>query len=452
MRFQRILLSVIAGVSSLGLAAQSYDEQLSDAIGRQDWFALDSIHSALPIDSINPFLEVFSRCLIGNRLNRPDVSIPAFQELLNTHSQSLDLGNLISSTFMFGMDLSRVGQNEIAASMTNAVLDSAKEYLDSVTIEQLTAQANRYAALAAYKPYHITFVEGQAGIIPFTIDKVGAEDKDNVLMRVKDGCINGMEAVITFDTGAGTNVMSPEMAEKYNLIPLEGATLSVEGMAKRSGYVAIAKEMNLGNIIITDVPFTVVDLSTGNEEADQYIDCFNIVVGSELMLQLKDVTLNFQTNQITFPTIDPSGPVWSDAKPNICFSSGMNLFCKGVIHGETMLMNMDSGDSSYGSLDYSFFERNKEYVTENGTLDSTRSAGVAGVNITESYCVPDMKIALGGNTMAIPEMNVKAVPGATMPQIECNIGLKTLMLFDFIRFNLVDFVLTTGISNNDVIR
>ena len=64
------------------------------------------------------------------------------------------------------------------------------------------------------------------------------------------------------------------MAEKYGLIPLEGASVSVDGMGKSEGYLAIAKELQLGNITIKDVPFTVASLSSNNSEGDQYSDMF----------------------------------------------------------------------------------------------------------------------------------------------------------------------------------
>ena len=112
---RKLLLSVITLVSSLVGAAQTYDERIATAMNTGDWFALDSIYNSAPKDSIMPFLEVFSRCLIGNRLNRPDISMPAFEQLLNEHSASLGLENLLSSTVMFATDLSRVGYNRQAS-------------------------------------------------------------------------------------------------------------------------------------------------------------------------------------------------------------------------------------------------------------------------------------------------------------------------------------------------
>ena len=234
---RRIILYAFVGIIFLNGYSQSIDEKIGNAMNRSDWFALDSIYNSVPKDSIHPFLEVYSRCLLGNRLNRPDVSIPAFQELFNTKSEYLDLGNMISSTFMFGMDLSRVGQNEAAASLTNSVLDATRQYLDSVTISNLTSHANRYSALAAYNPYQIQFNGDSAGTVPFAIVPVGPTEKGSVLMHLKESTINGIPADITFDTGAGANLISPEMAEKFDLIPLEGTRISVNGVASREWYM-----------------------------------------------------------------------------------------------------------------------------------------------------------------------------------------------------------------------
>lgn len=440
----RYFLSLIASILSMVSSAQTYDEQIANAMNNSDWFTLDSIYSVAPKDSIHPFLEIYSRCLLGNRLNRPDVSIPAFQELFSTQSSNLDLSNLISSTFMFGMDLSRIGQNETAASMTNSVLEATRQYLDSVMVSNLISQANRYSALAAYNPYQIRFERDSLGIVPFEIVPVGPLDKGSVLMHLRESTINGTAADITFDTGAGTNLISPEMAKKHQLIPLEETRVSVSGISKKEGYIAIAKELKIGNITINDVPFTVVSMATDNSEADQYIDAYNIVLGSDLMLHLKDVTLNFLQNQITIPSTAPFNLTRADVKSNMCFSPTMNLMCNGILHNESMLMCIDSGDASFGSLGKSSFERNRQFIVDNGTKDTLRMAGIGGVDYSECYYVPNLRITLDTHTAVIPKIVVKTEEGVgTGTQYECNIGLRTLMLYPVVRFNLVDFVITT---------
>ena len=435
------LLVVFAAV--LNITAQSIDERIGNAMNESDWFTLDSVYKTTPKDSINPFLEVYARCLLGNRLNRTDVSIPAFQELLNTYS--LDINNLISSTYMFGMDLSREGKNAEAASMIKAITSQTKQYLDSMTISGLTATANRYAALSAYEPYQIAFPDTAKATVPFTIVPVGPADKGSVLIHLTQSYINGQEADITFDTGAGSNMISPEMAEKYNLVPLDSTIITVVGVNRRDGYIAMARELKIGNITIHDVPFTVISLSSGNNEADQYIDCFNIVVGSELMLQLKDLTIDFSKRQITVPA---TAPTRTECSPNLCFSSTMNLLTKGSVLNTDLLMCIDSGDASFGSLDKSFYEKNTAYIESHGTLDSNREAGIGGVFITECYKVPDMPVKIDGLDVYPAELIVKLGTGTMLGGYDCNIGVKTLMLYDKVRFNLVDFTLTTELPSS----
>ena len=132
----------------------------------------------------------------------------------------------------------------------------------------------------------------------------------------------------------------------------------------------------------------------------------------------------------------------------MCFSSGMNLLSKGIVYGDKMLMNIDTGDASYGSLDRGFFENNKEYITAHCKLDTIRGAGIGGIHISECYRMKNIELELGNSQLSVPEMTVllenNTGKGAVLYSYQCNLGLKTLMLFDKVRFNLVDFVLTTS--------
>lgn len=160
------------------------------------------------------------------------------------------------------------------------------------------------------------------------------------------------------------------------------------------------------------------------------------------MLQLQDLTIDFVNHKITVPSVAPKR---SQVSPNMCFSSQMNLLGKGIVKGNKMLMNIDTGDASYGSLGCEFFEKNKEHITTNCKLDTIRGAGIGGVNISECYRMTDTPLKIGNNRVEVPEMvvvlqmNTDGIYG-----YECNLGLKSLMLFSKVRFNLVDFVLTTS--------
>lgn len=435
---RKLLLCVILTIPALMSYAQSVNERIADAMNTGDWFALDSIYHEVPKDSIDPFLEVFSRGLLGNRFNRPDVSIPAFEDLLNNYSSTLDLSNLLNSAVMLSMDYSKSGDNSRAASVLTSVLDATKQYLDSAAVEGVRQYIARYTALSAYKPYLIS-INGNKGVIPFKIAPVGNPEKKTVLMKLKDSKVNGIEADITFDTGAGVNIISDSLARKMNLIPLE-AYNNVLGIGRQKTQYVIAEEIKLGNITVKDVPFVIVDLKVDNEEANQYMDCIGLVVGSELMLQLKDLTINFEKCEITVPAIAPER---SDVRPNMNFSHQMNLITKGVIHDNPMWACIDTGDASFGSLNGDFFERNKEYVLANASPETVRTAGIGGVHISEAYNLPDVNITLGGSTVTVPQITVNPGSNPLAADYECNLGVKSLMQFGKIRFNMIDFTITT---------
>lgn len=425
-------------LSSLATSAQSYDERIVNAMNTSDWFALDSIYNEASKDSITPFLEVFSRCLIGNRFNRPDISLPAFEQLFNEHSESLGLDNLLSSTLMFATDLGRIGQNEQAADLTKNIFNATRENLDSTWTSKLQNTIARHTALSAYRLYDITF-SGSTGHIPFKIAPVGNPEKQAALMQLDNSTVNGIKADITFDTGAGINTISDTLAKKLNLIPLD-AYQTVGGFGERQGQFAIARELKLGDIIIRNVPFIIADMTTGNAEADQYIGSFSIVVGSELMLQLKDLTLDFVNCEITVPAVVPYNKA---TQANMCFSSGNNLLTRGIVHHDAIRIKFDTGAVGYGLVSGGFFMRNREYVKTHATLDTIRSAGFGGIDISACYRLPDVRLSVGGSTVVLPEITVSQDNHPIAPDHECNLGLHSLMLFKKIRFNMVNFVFST---------
>lgn len=435
---KNFLVSLIALSFAFASFAQSYNERLANVMNTGDWFALDSLYDAAPKDSIMPFLEVFSRCLIGNRLNRPDISIPAFDQLFKEHSSSLDLGNMLSSTVMFATDLGRVGYNRQASDLAKTILEATRQHLDSTWLASLDQMASKYDALSAYKPYGISFAES-VGRIPFKIVPVGDEKYGSVLMHLENSTINGDTADITFDTGAGVNMISDSLARKFNLIPIDGY-VTAAGVGQRTGRYAIAKEVRIGNITVTDVPFVIIDFKTGNPKADQFTHHFSIILGSELMLQLKDVTLDFTNDEIMVPSIAPER---INVAPNMCFGKGMTLNCVGRVLNDPVLMNIDTGDSSYGTLGVSFFDANKEFIITNAEADTIRRGGLGGVVESLCYKVKNMPVSLGGHTIGIQGLVVETSQSSAAMDFSCNLGIKTLIQFDKIRFNLVDFVLTT---------
>ena len=424
----------------MAFSQSSYDTKIAEAMNTSDWFALDSIYKEAPKDSISEFLEVFSRCMIGNRFNRTDVSIPAFTELLNTQSTNLDMGNLMNSAIMYAMDLSRVGANAEAAQMLTAVIDAVKPHVNESALRSIRQFAGLYSALSNYNPYQIAFEDSVTGVIPFRIERIAPGEKKTDLIQLNGSAMNGVGADIVFDTGAGANLITDSLAAEYGLIPLD-VSLDIAGFGVQTGRYALAKELKIGNITVSNVPFMVTSMLSDNAEADQYLKHLGIIVGAELMLQLKDLTFDFQKNEIIMPTVAPSR---SNEKPNMCFSSGMILLVKATINDTPLNAFVDTGNPHYANLLSTFLEKNKAYARKHGKKETVRFAGIGGAIKAKYYRVPDMELTLGGHSVVVPTIDVKARKKKSARITDYNnLGLSSLMLFGKVRFNMVDFVLTT---------
>ena len=434
---KKLILIFTIILSCFAAKAQSIDERIGTAMNTSDFFGLHDIYNSTPKDSITPFLEVFSRCLIGNRFNRPDISITAFDELLKTQSEMLDLNLLLQSSVMYSMDLSRVGKNEEAYNLLSAVLSSAYQMVDSTSLKPYANMAAQYKSLTQYSPYQISF-NGDKGIIPFDTIPTGKQGSQQYLMQITEARINDTPVKITFDTGAGVNVITHSLARAYGLEFLD-ADVAATGVESSAGRYAIAKELSLGNIKVNDVPFYVIDIRSHNDEADKYIDVLEFIVGSELMLQLKDVTLDFSAKEIQVPAVAASP---SNVRPNMCFSSQMNLVTQAQVNGQLQMMKLDSGDAGFGRLNKFYFDANKDYLTTNCKSDTVRMAGVGGVWSVLCYKLPDATLTLGGNSVTVPMLDVQTEQHGNYME-EDNLGIRSMMLFRKVRFNLVDMILST---------
>lgn len=71
------------------------------------------------------------------------------------------------------------------------------------------------------------------------------------------------------------------------------------------------------------------------------------------------------------------------------------------------------------------------------------TTGLGGVVESLCYRVRNVPVSLGGHTIGIQGLVVETSQSSAAMDFSCNLGIKTLIQFDKIRFNLVNFVLTT---------
>lgn len=416
---RKLLLTIISLVlSAMTSHGKTCQERIEERIMARDWFGLDSVYHETPKDSISKFLDEYSKGLIAHHFFRSRIAIEALSNVLTNYNDRLSLSERLNLALMLGADLSCQGKNSKAVNLLEQILKAERKHLSRTWISALTNYVEQYRALSECNAYEI-IIDGERGCVPFRIVEVGAPEKRNVLMQLNESWINGVVAPITFDTGAGVNVISKEYARKMNLKPLN-AHSTLSGVGKKGAHYAIAEEVKLGNITIKNMPFFITDIRTDNEEANQYVECFSIIAGSELMVRLRDLTIDYKTNQIT---VEVSPVTECHVSPNMCLSRSMNILANGMINSERMRIKIYTGDASYGYLSRGYFSANKDYVLSHSTAETVRTAGIGGVRISECFRLPDVNLTLDGESATIPAITVY---GDSAPiesgEYDCNWG------------------------------
>lgn len=427
----KFVLSILALVSVTLSLAQTADEKVGAMMNGGKWFELREFMQT-NTDSINPFLDLYGKAMVAHFFNQPETAIEYCSSLLN--NPQIDLGNVASVGLLMCSDISKLGENAPAARTLEAINASILpyyEYLDSSIITAIKTDIAKYKALSAYKVNELKPF-GDKAIVPFNLVSVGA---DSVKQEAIDiiGKINGNDCMMTFDTGAGVNVISDSLATSMGLDILD-VDLSAGSIGLQSAKLAIAKELSRGDITLYNVPFYVMTILSGNKEADKYLDHFQIVIGKPIMDAIKYFTIDFANKRIM---VKSESDIPSDIQPNLCISSGgiYKLRCN-TSDGVQMILNPDTGDASYGTLNVNMLPVIQDKLHLKLAEKKMRMAGAGGVMESQYYDVLDLPLSISDVSEIIPKMSLLTTPTNDISEYDGRMGLATFMLFGNISFDL----------------
>lgn len=437
----RIILIACLFVS-MNMQAQNADKRIGSLINESNWFELEEEVKVVPTDSISPFILELATAMTHHYFNRPDSACAVISDLLSNYQQELG-GQTMNMVILLSINLARTGQYNEAAGIMQDLCDQLSSLgMDSTQIAPYRAQVQQYRALATcsnlYQPLH------KAGEyrIPMIIG-----DKNGQYSIEMDGSINGKEGRFLFDTGAGLNMITPQLAKEYGLRSLYNdiTVAGVVGM-KQGGY-AIADTLRIGGMIWVNVPFVVIDTHTGHEEADKYNEKFQLppVIGLPIMLRMQEIQLDFANHEIIVPATPT--PALLDGS-NLLRTEYEGLQLKTFDEAKhPLFFHFDTG-SYYTYMQPAWYSRHQKEVETAGVPDSLRMAGIGGVTITRTYRLPQMNISVGSGTTTIDSINVNTGIDLHTGQLKTTafsdgtedgvLGLNVLEKFSKVIINLKD--------------
>lgn len=422
---------------SLSTSAQTADERAGTYMNQENWFSLQR-EFAVNKDSLHPFLQEFGQALLDNFFNRSEAACKSIGKLLNEQQSNMGFENIASMIYLLSENLSKLGANDQAAETLKNFCDQLEGQVDSTFLAGYRTREHQYRALARYNLYQWSKTDKDL-ILPFHIDSIGTKGSTAITLQ---GELNGKERNYTLDTGAGVNVVTPEVAEACGMKMLD-VEITAHGIRAGNGHLALAEEIKIGDLMIRNVPFYVLDMKTGEEKADRYMKHLEAIIGLSLLNQFLEIRLDFPTNRLTIPKVLTPAPMFA---PNICYTGKSILDLEVVYDHELLRMNFDSG-SGISQLNYDYFKRHKDRIKQIAERDSM---GVAGFGGTTQVCIYKMPgggcFQIGEYTGCVDSLNVVATPGEDALHFEGDgvVGMDFFRSFSTITINLKDmFVKTT---------
>ncbi|MDE7024691.1 MAG: retropepsin-like domain-containing protein [Paramuribaculum sp.] len=446
---KKYIILVLGLLGAISAFAQSADEKVGALMNQGKWFELREFYET-NADSVHPFLDLFGKAMLANFFNRPEEAATLCDRLLN--SGQLDLGNVVSVGSILCSNLSKLGLNEKAVQILesiNASIAPYHQHLDSATIAGIKTNIALYKALSQYKINDLKPFQGKA-IIPFYFKPIGSEKSQSVSMNI-NGAMNGHECSMIFDTGAGVNVISDSLAMAMGVDILD-VNLVAGGIGAQSAKLAVVKELKIGDITICNVPFYVMTIKSGNDEADRYMRDLHAIIGRNVMETVKYLTIDFSNQTIA---VLQKSDIPENVATNMSISNGgiYKLHC-GTFDGERLILNPDTGDSSFGMLYSNTLSMFQKHMSLNLAPDSVRMAGSGGVIESRYYDVKDMPLVIGDATVVIPQLPLLKSDTTLGNDAEFSgrMGIETFRLFKTVSFDLSRMIMYPEVYKSLVVK
>ena len=396
----------------------SIEQRLADCINSQDMLTLKQMYEDHKSEIQLPFMDKLSQFFICSFFNQPKQAIPIGLDLITNHKT--DLGDAFTAIVqLLGNNYRELGDNVKAIELLETSVNSSnsEEYKRSINMEYY--KTLNEVGVMTFK------IPNKDVVIPFEIN-----DKMYV-----SGKINGKKEDFIWDTGAGTNFISPQLAEKYGLKIYENSSSMVVGGTGASvdAKVAIADKLVIGAITFKNVLFHVADFRSGNAIADKILSEMKPFLGLPLMNKLKEIQFDFENNKIIIPKNLTPMPF---KHSNICFNAAKIIDFQITSEGKPLILNFDTG-SNFLALFYPYFQNNKQRIESTGKLDSLRMASIGGVNITKSYVLPNFTYTIGDVENSICDLHVEITP-RDHTTLDGYFGIEAMKLNKKLIFNLQD--------------
>lgn len=416
----KLCLFLVFIISTISVNSQNADIRIGELLNKSDWFALDEEYPKLKDSIQTPMLKWMAEALLANNFNQPEKALVAIDTLLNNYQETLGLNNSMNVLLMASVILDEMGLYEKSTKRLEDFFDKMAPYKKKEDLPSHSAFYDMIVKMKNEKASDV-FHPYKDIEIPFTIEKAGKGSLMFVPVEV-----NGKMYKFIFDSGAGVNFISEQMAKELG-VKITNNKFPMFGVTKAYGKQGVLESMKIGDITYKNAVFGIAPPI----EATDTIFKVDAVLGIDFMKQMGEIQIYPKEKKIIFPLKQTKLP---STGRNITLSNRM-VILKTFYKNDKLMVHFDSGNAS-GGFYYNFFEKNKEWIEAICEPEIIRVGGFGGISTSKGYVIKDIKMKVGNTVFNIEKSTVNAEKDESQDKLDGVLGMDFIQTFSKIIINL----------------
>lgn len=391
----KLLFALLLLTMPLTTHAQRADSLAASYLNSHEWFKLRTLYERDSL-GMSELIRKMSGAMLAHVFGHRQEAVRRLDDLLHNHVQELGFGNIYSFVSLLADNYHMMGHTSRAAAIMQEFVRQIDGKVNAATVEEYRQRAGLYKELSQRILYK---TDGRSTYhLPFKFEEMGDPGQSLFMMQ---GSVNNTSCSLCFDTGASFNVASKEAAEQMGL-RLIGPGLTAQGTTRIEGMLAIADSISIGDMVMRNVPFVVIDLMKDNEIAASILGKLSFLMGQPFLSRFAHYTIDIENQLISLHT----DTLHTTREPNLSMLSTLKVLVnKG---NDSLSVTLDSGAAST-FLGTSYYKDYKKEVVHEGKWDIIGGAGAGGTALESVFRLPRVRLSIDGKPFVLTHIPVTAL-------------------------------------------
>lgn len=374
--------------------AQEADQRIGDLINQCDWFRLEEEYPKVADQVQTIAVKALAEVMIDVYFNKREEAVSLIDSLVVHHQDDLGFPNVSSLIALHAKLKGEMGRYAESADELYSFLKQIQAFAKKEDFPSHRQLADFYNTLRNEAAPSVSRPDKDTEL-PLTIEKAGR----GVLMFVPVR-VHGKTYKFIFDTGAASTFLSKRLADEMNVRIVRDSLYIAGAFDVGTGKSGVLDSMEIGDIVFRNAIVAIADPNPAVDTVYQV----DAVLGTDFMCLTGQVDVYPKEKKVVFPM--KKTPLPDTGRNMWMYDGGLRL--KVFSGDERLRFTFDTGNAR-ADLFYSYYQKHKEWIDQEGVKDTIFGGGFGGVRTLEVLRLQSIPMRLGKTSFDMKDI-----------QVECN--------------------------------